>query len=496
MTKSVLSRGLALTSILALAACNSILGNKERPLATGGTDGSGADAGASGSWNGGSAGELGGTAGKSGGGSTTTPNGGRGAGGPNTGGAQATSGDGGSTVIAGNAGRGNMNGGSSAGGGAGTSSGGASAAGSAGMNGGSNAGGSAGMNGGGGEGGSPPSVCGNGVVEAGEGCDDYNQLSGDGCSASCQPEPGFTCNDLSPSACFKPGPSCTGLAATCGSDGKQNCCASSVITGGTFNRGNNVNYPATVSDFRLDTYEITVGRFRTFMANYVQPAGGSGRNQNNQNNLAPSVDSGWNASWNTDGSLETSVLTIADNLSCTPYATWTTFEGAPADESRPIDCLDWFYAEAFCIWDGGRLPTEAEWNFAAAGGSEQRLYPWGSTVPVDNAALANHSCLYVDGGCNGAASVAPVGSIPAGNGKWGQADLAGNVWEWVQDWFTSTYANPCDNCSYLPTASSTTRVLRGGSFYFNESFLLTSDRSYDSPSTLGLDYGARCARAR
>ena len=153
------------------------------------------------------------------------------------------------------------------------------------------------------------------------------------------------------------GASCIGLAATCGPGGNASCCASSVVPGGTFNRDNDAKYPATVSDFRLDKYEVTVGRFRKFVAAYSRNmiAAGAGANPNNAS------DTGWSTAWNT--SLDASSGSLATALKCDPiYQTWTDAPGSAAAESLPINCADWFQAEAFCIWDGGRLPTEAEWN--------------------------------------------------------------------------------------------------------------------------------------
>ena len=284
--------------------------------------------------------------------------------------------------------------------------------------------------------------------------------------------------------------SCIGLAATCGSSGGTSCCASSVVTGVTtasFYRSydgvtsgyTSQAYPAQVNDFRLDTYEITVGRFRKFWNGYPgnMPTGGSGKNPNN------SSDPGWDATWNTS-SLPASQAALTTNISCnSTYQTW-----AAGNDALPMNCLDWFEAEALCIWDGGRLPTEAEWNYAAAGGTAQRAYPWGS------AAL---DCSYANStGCVGAAN--RVGSeSPKGDGLYGQADLAGNVWEWVQDWYTSPYTNPCNNCSHTTdTTASFDRVVQGGSFSGSASYLLSSYRGFDTPSDRGVNIGGRCARTR
>jgi sulfatase modifying factor 1 len=108
-------------------------------------------------------------------------------------------------------------------------------------------------------------------------------------------------------------------------------------------------------------------------------------------------------------------------------------------ENLPIHCENWWEAYAFCIWDGGFLPSAAEWEYVAVGGSEQGEYPWGSVDP----GVANQYAIYGDDGlcyyptlgpCTGLTNIAPVGTTKLGAGRWGQLDLAGNVEEWTSDW--------------------------------------------------------------
>ena len=96
-------------------------------------------------------------------------------------------------------------------------------------------------------------------------------------------------------------------------------------------------------------------------------------------------------------------------------------------ETLPINCIDWYEAYAFCIWDGGFLPSEAEWEYAAAGGDEQREYPWGSTDPECDLATSSlyliSDCNYPPGStaCSGVVNIAPVGTATAGRGALGPA---------------------------------------------------------------------------
>ncbi len=107
-----------------------------------------------------------------------------------------------------------------------------------------------------------------------------------------------------------------------------------------------------------------------------------------------------------------------------------------AKENLPINCVTWYEAYAFCIWDGGFLPSAAEWEYAAAGGSEQREYPWGSAAPAKDSRYAIYDCDYGDAGsCAGIGNIAPVGTATLGAGLWLQLDLAGSVSEWNLDWF-------------------------------------------------------------
>jgi len=300
-----------------------------------------------------------------------------------------------------------------------------------------------------------------------------------------------------------PALSCGTLAPTCGPTGTSPCCESPVVTGGTFYRsydgvGNNdMGYPAMVSTLRLDKFEVTVGRFRQFVnAGYgtqQQPpaADGGARRLNGMANQG-----GWDPAWNT--SLPADTTALLAGVKCSPmYQTWTD---APAgNENRPMNCITWFEAMAFCLWDGGFLPTEAEWNYAAHGGGLQRAYPWSSppgdlTIDGTRASYAVGNDCVGDGmaGCT-LTDLVPVGSKPAGDGAWGQSDLGGNTSEWVLDWFASPYpTTTCDDCANLGAAMN--RVYRGGGFFNDPPNIRAAARSNARPVSRLNDVGVRCAR--
>ena len=179
-------------------------------------------------------------------------------------------------------------------------------------------------------------------------------------------------------------------------------------------------------------------------------------------------------------------------LACSPKnATWTSSPGT--NESRPQNCLSWYDLEAFCIWDGGFLPSEAEWEYAAAGGSEERIYPWGETAPGGSADRAAYGCLFKgSGSCSNVTNIAPAGSLAAGNGRWGQSDLSGNVWEWTFDWSGPFAPGGCVNCSKATGGAD--KVVRGGAFYTEAAYLPAAVRISLYPALRNDNTGGRCAR--
>ena len=300
-------------------------------------------------------------------------------------------------------------------------------------------------------------------------------------------------------------PSCVQLAATCGPDHLDSCCNSPDVLGGTYYRGfdravdpdsGNTSNPATISDFRLDKYEVSVGRFRKFLD------AGFG-NQNNppvvRAGAHPNLQgSGWDATWNS--LLPANTVALATQLKCDPDGgtqTWTDAATSVVNESRPINCVSWYVAMAFCAWDGGYLPTEAEWMYAAGGGTEQRALPW--SIPASALVLDPTKSSYYDGtNCvgDGAAGclitdLLPVGSRPAGDARYGQSDLGGNVAEWTLD-YTGAYPGNCTDCAQL--APTTTRQLRGGSFTDGKRFERVAFKVGLTPATSSPTAGIRCAR--
>ena len=177
--------------------------------------------------------------------------------------------------------------------------------------------------------------------------------------------------------------------------------------------------------------------------------------------------------------------------------TLTTTPGA--GETLPITCTTWYEAYAFCIWDGGFLPSFAEWNYAAAGGLEQRVYPWSPTTRDSSI-----TCMNADyagdppTGCEGGSlSIAPAGSrSPSGDGRWRHADLAGNVAEWSFDQFDAPLPQSCTDCATFSGAAAqdTVRAAHGGAFSSRHEFVYASSALAQKPGARSSTTGVRCAR--
>jgi formylglycine-generating enzyme required for sulfatase activity len=317
-------------------------------------------------------------------------------------------------------------------------------------------------------------------------------------------------------------PSCApgGAGMTnCGTGGTESCCTSLDAIGGSFDRTypapgpSGGADPATVSGFRLDKYLVTVGRFRQFVGAVVAgwtPSAGAGKHTqlNGGNGLAAvpvdaglAYESGWDVAWTSSlpMTLSTWDATLATFAN---YPTWTPSPGI--QENLPIIQTSWLEAYAFCIWDGGFLPSDAELEYAAAGGAEQLPYPWGQDGPQGGPttySVAIYCCYYPTGGptCEpGITNIAPVGTAK-GAGRWGQLDLVGEVPAWTMDWYAS-FVSPCTDCCYLAPTSA--RSVRGGGYEADCEFAEAGEeplelhptyRSQGVPSGPDL-VGVRCAR--
>lgn len=251
---------------------------------------------------------------------------------------------------------------------------------------------------------------------------------------------------------------------------------------------------AFVSAFKLDRFEVSAGRFRRFVTSYTgePPEVGAGAH--------PRIEgSGWKAAWNS--ALPVDRDQLEQRLACTGV---NALEGAEATYSAtpgtkdelPIVCVDWYVAFAFCVWDGGRLPTETEWEYAAAGGLENRLFAWGDAA-IDNT-RASYDCQ-ADGWC-AAEDLRAVDAYPAGRGRWGHNNLTGNAWEWVLDydrnWYPEAAASgDCEDADCMNLVEGVDgRMTRGGGFTHLGDYQRVAHRGGAPPEFYFWTQGLRCAR--
>jgi len=164
-----------------------------------------------------------------------------------------------------------------------------------------------------------------------------------------------------------------------------------------------------------------------------------------------------------------------------------------AYQDHPVICVTWQMASAYCAWAGGRLPTEAEWDYAARG-PERSRYPWGDRFDETLSNTCDASCPH-DGARDpdyddGYAQTSPVGSYPDGASWCGAMDMSGNVWEWVFDRY-ATYETVDQENPQGPSGGSE-RVIRGGSWYDTPDFNRLDHRHPYDPRDYNHLIGLRC----
>jgi len=166
---------------------------------------------------------------------------------------------------------------------------------------------------------------------------------------------------------------------------------------------------------------------------------------------------------------------------------------------QPVVGVSWKDARKYCVWAGGRLPSEAEWEYAARSRGRAQKYPWGNEEATCGRAVMGHprACTTKDPcGC-GQNRTWPVCKKTSGNTAQGLCDMAGNVWEWVEDCWHKDYSGaPSDGSAWTAGCSGRRRVLRGGSWYHNASYLRAAFRNLGAPAYRGSRFGFRCARTK
>ena len=184
-----------------------------------------------------------------------------------------------------------------------------------------------------------------------------------------------------------------------------------------------------------------------------------------------------------------SVREYAKFLEATSHVAPTDWEimSKSMHQKRPVINVDWADADAYCKWANKRLPTEAEWEKAARG-TDGRIYPWGNELPTQFHANMKKEVW------NNHVVLTPVGMFEDGKSPYGIYDMAGNVWEWVSDWYASNYYATGSVRNPIGPPRGDYKVVRGGSWGSGPKDLRSTDREIHLPSFQGFGTGFRCAK--
>lgn len=248
-----------------------------------------------------------------------------------------------------------------------------------------------------------------------------------------------------------------------------------IIPGGSFLMGAQETDPSagfdevpehnvTVDTFYLDKFEVTVGQYAAFL-----------------NTLGTYED----ACQNVDCAWPRSLIGYTSYLLQNEDGDQRTYEAMEGFDNYPINHISWYGADSYCQAMGARLPTEAEWEYAARG-DDGRIYPWGNDPPDETRAVY-FSSTYND--------LKPVDALPDGASPFGIYGMAGSMWEWVSDWYDPNYysSSPVDN----PTgpADGEGKVVRGGAWPNNnqEDRIRSANRNWREIAFFSPDLGFRCA---
>ncbi len=218
-------------------------------------------------------------------------------------------------------------------------------------------------------------------------------------------------------------------------------------------------HEVTLGAFYIDQYEVSVAQFAQFLRSL--------------GSHAPSACLGYTCA-------RTKLETVQSHIYTGP-----AYNVEAGFENYPVNNVTWYGALAYCQWAGGRLPTEAEWEFAARG-TDGRLYPWGNAAPEDTLAVF---------GSQRYEALQPVDSLPEGISPFGLFHMAGNVWEWTMTPYLPTYATPAAPATPVPALARFARVLRGGSWRSAPEALRVTNRRGADPlrfDSFGPDTGFRC----